>query len=279
MSSVLTVSEAPTRSGARVSFPSLLRAEWISLSSVRGNVAALIIGVALTILPGAAFALIYAIQFRDAGIDASAAAGIVPTVPAMGLNGLICAVAVAVVVGAAAYAKEHATGSLRTQLAASPRRLAMLSAKVAVVGSAIFVAALVAFLLTFAIVAGLYVAFGIPAEFGSFGLEVAAPILGAALATTLVGLFSLGAAALLRSETWAVTLTFVFLFVLPIILMQMPWEWAAQLSDALFGTTVMNLTATGAGFTSEYLTDLVLSVAWAGVALAGGAAVLTRRDA
>ncbi|WP_221585659.1 hypothetical protein [Microbacterium sp. G2-8] len=269
---------APAPTASRVTFGTLLRAEWISLSSLRGNIVSLFIGIALVVLPAAAFATLWAYDFSSSGGD-TAMLEWIPPVPAIALNGSIFAIAVAVIVGAAAYAKEHATGSLRSQLAASPRRVPMLLAKAAVVGAAVFVATIIAFALAYAVSSVVYSIAGLPLGISDPVFDVIVPILGGALAATAVAIFALGIASLLRSETWAVTLTLVFLFIIPMLLLQVPWEWGPQVSELLLGSTLQTLASGIAEFTGMYVRDLALTLGWAAAAFLGGAIVVSRRDA
>ncbi|GGD43784.1 hypothetical protein GCM10010915_26100 [Microbacterium faecale] len=272
-----TATRTPT---SHVSFGSLLRAEWIGLTSLRGTYAALIVGFALILLPAAAFSLVYGIDF--AGASAAEQQEMLAWIPPAGMlavNGAMFSVVVATIVGASIFAKEHSTGSLRTQLSAAPRRLPMFTAKAAVVTVATLVASLVAFALAFALAAVVYGAFEIPLALDDALVGVVVPIVGAALFTACTALFALGIAGLLRSETWTVTLVIAFLFVVPTILMTLPWAWGAEVSELLLGTTGQSLAFAANGVDAAYWTDLALTVGWAAVAFFGGAAIMNRRDA
>lgn len=272
-----TATRIPT---SHVSFGSLLRAEWIGLTSLRGTYAALIVGFALILLPAAAFSLVYGIDF--AGASAAEQQEMLAWIPPAGtlaVNGAMFSVVVATIVGASIFAKEHSTGSLRTQLSAAPRRLPMFTAKAAVVIVATLVASLVAFALAFALAAVVYGAFEIPLALDDALVGVVVPIVGAALFTACTALFALGIAGLLRSETWTVTLVIAFLFVVPTILMTLPWAWGAEVSELLLGTTGQSLAFAANGLDAAYWTDLALTVGWAAVAFFGGAAITNRRDA
>ncbi|MGI6878616.1 ABC transporter permease subunit [Microbacterium sp. gxy059] len=264
--------------GARITFGSLVAAERIGLSSLRGNRAALFIGIALVILPSAGLSVLYGTEFR--GPDGGAALlEWMPSPAELALNGSIFALAIAVIVGAGAYAKEHATGSLRTQLAAAPRRTGVLGAKALVVGASLFAGSLVAFALALAASAGLSALFGMPIGLGDPFADAVLPVIGTALSVSLVGVFSLGLAALLRSETWTVTLALVFLLVAPMILATLPWEWGPAISELLLGSTSQTLVQTPLEITGDLLRDLALTIGWAAAAFVGGAIAMNRRDA
>lgn len=264
----------------RVTFGSLVRTEWIALTSLRGTTAALIVGAALVILPAAAFALFFGLDVAGAsGAERQAMLGNVPPVGGLAVNGAMFAVVVATIVGASVFAKEHTTGSLRTQLAASPRRVAMFTAKAVVVTLSTFVAAAIVFALAFAATMLVYTMFDLPIVVDDVFRQAVLPIVGAALFAAAVALFSLGVAGLLRSETWTVTLVIAFLFLVPMILAALPWQWGADVANVLLGTTGQALTAPPAELGGDYLWDVVLTIAWSAVAFFGGAAIMNRRDA
>lgn len=276
-----TVTASPSSAVAapvHVRFRTLVRAEWIALTSLRGTYASWIIGTLLVILPAAGMATIFGYDFLRSGSDPALAQAL-PSTSSLAMNGAIFAVAVATIVGAAAYAKEHSTGSLRSQLAASPRRFPLLAAKATVVAASVFVASVVAFALAVAAAAAVSSLFGIAVSVDDPILEIVVPLLGGGLFTASVAVFAIGLAAILRSETWAVTLALVFLFVVPMILVQLPWEWATQISDVLLGTTGQSLTMVRTEITGDLLVDALLTLGWAAVAFFGGAAVMSRRDA
>ncbi|HJB63668.1 MAG TPA: ABC transporter permease [Candidatus Microbacterium pullistercoris] len=281
MTTAVTSPVTATRtSTSHVSFGSLLRAEWIGLTSLRGTYAALIVGFALILLPAAAFSLVYGIDFAGASTaEQQEMLAWIPPVRMLAVNGAMFSVVVATIVGASIFAKEHSTGSLRTQLSAAPRRLPMFTAKATVVTVATFIASLVAFALAFALGVVVYGAFEIPLALDDALVSVVVPIVGAALFTACTALFALGIAGLLRSETWTVTLVIAFLFVVPMILMSLPWAWGADVSDLLLGTTGQSLAFAANGLDPAYWTDLALTVGWAAIAFFGSAAMMNRRDA
>jgi len=263
---------------ARTGFASMMKAEWISLTSLRGNTISLIVGALLVIAPAAGFAFLYGKDLQDAGGDLTAVPW-VPTIAQLSGQGIMFAIAVAALVGAASVAKEHSTGSLRTQLTAAPRRFTLIAAKATVVAATVFVSAVVllglAFLAAFAVGSLYGLETGIDNPF--FGLIL--PILGGGVFSAAVAVFALGLGAMLRSETWAVTLSLVVLYVLPVLIMTVPWPWAHDVYDALLFNTGASIASPIDSFTGDYVVDLVITLAWAGVAFFGGAAVMNRKDA
>ncbi|GAA4771815.1 hypothetical protein [Microbacterium gilvum] len=263
---------APSVGAPRLTFAHLVRAEWIALSSLRGSIVTLIVGSALVVLASVGLtAMMLALT--------DAAEGMAPPALTMTLNGAAVAQIVAVLVGVSVFAKEHATGSLRTQLAAAPRRAATIGAKAVVVGVASFAWSLAALAVSFAGVVAVSAAAGAEVPFDDALTQIALPIAGAAFFVALVGVFSLGMAVLLRSETWSVTLVLVFLLMIPTVLLTLPFEWAPTVAEYLLGSAGEVFSTAHAEITGEVVRDAVVAIAWPAAALVAGMAVLSRRDA
>ena len=278
MTTTLAAPAAHTTIPARTSFASMMKAEWINLSSLRGNVIALIIGVFLVVAPAAGFAFLYGKDVQDAGGDLSQVPW-APSIVSLSGQGLMFAIAVAALVGAAAIAKEHSTGSLRTTLTAAPRRFTLIAAKATVVAVTVFISAVVALLLAFLAALAVGSIFGLPVGIESGFYDLVVPIIGGGIFAAATAVFALGLGALLRSETWAVTFSLIVLYVLPIIIMTLPWSWAHDVYDVMLFNTGSTISGPIDSFTGDYFVDLVVTLAWAGVAFFGGAAVMNRKDA
>jgi ABC-2 type transport system permease protein len=263
---------------ARTSFASMMKAEWISLTSLRGNTIALVIGALLVIAPAAGFALLYGKDVHDAGGDLSQVPW-VPSIASLSGQGIMFAIAVAALVGAASIAKEHSTGSLRTVLTAAPRRFTLIAAKATVVAATVFVSAIIVLALAFLAALAVGSIYGLPVGIENAFFDLVLPILGGGVFAAATAVFALGLGALLRSETWAVTLSLVVLYVRPVIVMSLPWSWAHDVYDVLLFNTGSTLAGSIDAFTSGYFRDLIITLAWAGVAFFGGAAVMNRKDA
>jgi ABC-2 type transport system permease protein len=272
-----TATAAPRRAATlgapRLTFSHLMRAEWISLRSLRATTISLLIGGVLSLLIAVGFSIMIAAMTRDQG----AGLGGMPAADTMGTNAVLITQLVAVVIGVAAYAKEHATGSLRTQLAAAPRRISMLGAKAAVVALAMFVWSAIILALSFAGVAIVYTAFDFPLELSA--ARVVVPILGGAALVALSAILGLGVGALLRSENWSVTVVLVFLLFVPTVLLTLPFEWAPRIAELLMGETGSALYTVPAAFDADVVRDILLTIAWPAAALIAGMAVVRRRDA
>ena len=116
------------------------RAEWIKLRSVRSTVWALLITVVLTVGLGALLAAARVSRWdrlgrgERAGFDAAG----------FSLNGIFLAQLAIVVLGVLAMSSEYATGQVRATFGATPQRLVVLAAKVAVFGVVVLVTGTIA---------------------------------------------------------------------------------------------------------------------------------------
>jgi len=263
-----------THTDARLGFGHLVRAQWIAVSSLRGNLVALILGTIATAGLAAAFALL--IAFSSASADG---ATMMPplAVPAMATH--IVAAIVAVVVAVSLYSKERSTGAHLTMLAVAPRRVGQIGAKAVVVGASSFVAGLVAMVLSTAGVAIVYAAFGSPLGVESFAGDIIAPIIGSAFYIAACAVFALGISVLVRSETWAILIVLLYLLMLPSVLMMLPFEWAPVVSEYLLSTTNTMLVNPFTGISADWISDVALTIAWPAAALGVGMIVERSRDA
>lgn len=207
----------PGSPGARVTFPRVVRAEWIKLWSLRSTYWTL--GVAFVLMVG--FAVIGAIsaqQFPESLGDR--AAGSAPLVSQLLQPGLIIAPLVFVVLASLVITGEYATGAIRSSLAAVPSRLPVLAAKALVVTVVTFVvttvATGVALLVGGAMVPELAPDWDAP--------EVVRIVLGGPLYVTALALFALAAGALLRNTAATVSLVIGLVLVVENALNAIPWE-------------------------------------------------------
>jgi ABC-type transport system involved in multi-copper enzyme maturation permease subunit len=170
---------------------------------------------------------------------------------------------------------EHSSGSIRASLAAVPQRGLFYVGKLAV-GIAV------------ALPASLAMAFSSwPATqlgLGPYGASIQEPgvlraVFGAALYTTLIGVFAAGVAAILRSSVLSMAVLIPFFFIIGPILANLPGvrEVARYLPDQA-GQQIMTVGPPGGGALGPGWGLMVL-VAWTVAALAGGYLLLRHRDA
>jgi ABC-2 type transport system permease protein len=248
----------PARLGRPTVLARSLRAEWTKLRSVRSTYGSLLATVVVTVGVAALFA--WAIVAGEES-DAATAVDLANIGIAFGQFGLLALAALSVT-------NEFATGGIRTTLAATPSRSAVLAAKAAVVGAVSFAGGFVATALAMLAAAPIL-------DTGTDDLLGVGARSGAALALT--SLVVLGLGTVLRSTAGTITTAVAVLFA-PVIV-------GGLVSNELVTTVLDYLPADLAGVLSAGsgepygpgLAALVLG-AWAVAALAAGVLALHRRD-
>ncbi|WP_105566656.1 hypothetical protein [Microbacterium halophytorum] len=273
-----TTAPAPARrathDGARLTFGRLVRSQWITLSTLRGNIVALVLGVLATAGLSTLFALMISISYEGSGGQT-----MLPDYTSLSVNTYSIAMIVAVLTAVSFYAKERSTGAHRTLLAAAPRRVGQIGAKAVVIGAASFAAALIAMALSATGVAIVLGIFGNPLGIESFATDVVLPAIGASFYVAACAVFALGIGVLLRSETWAILIALVYLLMLPTVLMMLPFDWAPTVADYLLSTSGEQLVVPFTGLNGELWTDIGLTIAWPAATLGIAMAVERSRDA
>ncbi|GAB2957033.1 ABC transporter permease subunit [Micromonospora polyrhachis] len=168
---------------------------------------------------------------------------------------------------------EYATGTIRATLQWTPSRTKMLLAKATVVGAVTFPVGLLLG------VVGTVVARPVLGKWGTMPVgETVGDIAAVAAYLTLIGVFTLGLGAALRSAVLTLTILFLSLMIIPLSLQEpdIPvLTWIADLFPGVAGAHFMR------GDTDPYppVVGLLLLTGWAMVALFAGRLVLRRRDA
>jgi ABC-2 type transport system permease protein len=262
MTMTTTTLTAHRAEAAGVGRPRLLgravSAEWTKLRSVRSTYGSLLAAVVVTvgIAALAAWAITTDDQPNPAPATQLAAVG-----ASVGQFGLVALAALAIT-------GEFATGSIRTTLAATPARWAVLVAKAAVVGAVTFPAGLVATALATLTASAIL---GI----GSDGIGAVSA--RSAVALALTSLLVVGLGAVLRSAAGTITTAVAVLFAPPILGALVSNEVVAAVLDYLpAGLTTVLVSGTGERYGPE-VAALLLGV-WAIGVLAAGAITLYRRD-
>ena len=195
-----------------------IRAEWTKLRSVRGTSWTTIAVVGMTIG-------LTAFMAANSGTDAHRS-GSGPgddNVLVMSLRGIWLGQIGMVTLGALAAASEFAYGTIRMSFAAVPRRLAAFGAKVSVVGALALAIGFTASVLSFLVAQPLlhargYVAPAYPAVSLTDALAFRS-MAGSALYLTLLALFAVGVATIVRHPATAMTIV-VGLVLVPTVLME-----------------------------------------------------------
>jgi ABC-2 type transport system permease protein len=254
-----------------------LRAEWIKLRTVTstGWLLAGIVAVTVAVSAG-----------TSAALSCQSSAGCHPDLTRLSFTGVDVGQAVVAILAVLAVCGEYSTGMIRTTLAATPRRTAVLAAKASVVTGVVLAAALPA--VGGSLLAGRLILPGLgyaPAA-GYPVLSLAdGPVLrataGSVLYLALIALLSVGVAAAVRDPAAAIGVILGLLYLFPIL---------AAVTGAGTGRHLTQIGPMTAGLeiqASANLASLPLSpwaglgvlAAWAAAALLAGGLLLRLRDA
>jgi ABC-2 type transport system permease protein len=274
-----------TASPARYTgFLDALHAEWTKLRTLPGTGWLLLAAAALTIAVGAAVAGAFTCPPAHGGCS-PAATGADPA--KISLTGVYLGQAVIAVLGVLVIGGEYGTGMIRVTLAASPRRLTVLTAKALIVAGCALAAGLLA--VGGSVLAGRLIlpGRGLTAANGYVLLSLGnGPDLRAATGTAayfaLIALLALGITTAVRDSAVGIGLVLGLLYLFPIVTAVIPDQTLArhldQASPMIAGLYIQATT----GVSQLALTPwqgLGVTAAWAAGALILGATVLRLRDA
>lgn len=251
-----------------------IESEWIKLRSVRSTLIAATIIVVGVIGIGALICGAHAARWDHIAVDERLRLD--PT--NLSLSGWFLGQLVAGVVGVLAVTSEYSSGSIYTTFTAIPHRRVVLAAKVVVVATVVFLAALATSVVAFFVGQALLSSTGAQASLGDPG--AARAVIGAAMYVTVVALLGVGLGALLRSTAGATSALFGVLFVPPILAEAFPRSWHAAIQRwAPMNAGSRVLFTRPAANTVGPWTGLAVLVACAAVALVAAGWLITRRDA
>jgi ABC-2 type transport system permease protein len=255
-----------------------LRAEWTKLRTVPATAWTLAAIVVATL--GVSAAAVSATSC-PAGLSCPVDTG------RLSLTGVQVGQAVVAILAAAAITSEYSTGMIKTTLAAMPGRLAMLTAKAALITGLVLAAAAVA-VLGSVLVGGLVLpGHGFTSARGFLDLSLSDGTMlraagGSVLYLALIGLLSIGVAVLLRDSAAAIGTVLGLLYLFPIV--------ASFVQNEAWHNRLERWAPTNAGLAIQATTGLrglpispwsglgVLAI-WAGAALLAGGLMLRLRDA
>ncbi|GAC1611574.1 MAG: ABC transporter permease subunit [Mycobacteriales bacterium] len=261
-------------SRAHLSFPRLLRSEWLKLATLRSTWLSLAGAVIVLVLAAGLIAnhlhgnLIHPRPFGDPGERDT----LTTPLRGFGITQLIIGV-----LGVLAVTGEYSTGMIRSTLTAVPRRLPVLVTKLLVFGVVGFVAMLPAVLAAFLVSQRVLGSFGV----GLFAPHAVQVVLGLAGYLTLVGLLGIGLGFVVRSTAGGVACLVGILLVAPGVLAALGTSWATTISHYLplsAGQAMFSDHAAAAGELSA-AGGLLTMALWVLAAAIASAASLTRRDA
>lgn len=257
----------------RVTFARVTRSEWTKFWSLRSTwvvlTATLLVTVTLAGIIGGA-------QGKDS--DKTGQALTVKDVVGGTFLGIDLFTLVIGVFGVLMMTGEYGTGLIRATITAVPRRLPVLGAKALVLlagtSPVLLVACFGSFLLSVSMSG---------ADVGLTDSGVLRAVVGAAFAPAVFGVVGLGLGTAMRHTAGAITTLVVVLLVLPALVPALPGSVPDDLgpySPVAAAQAIYAIDGSGGPF--EMLSPgaaVLVVIGWAVVALAGGGAVLRRRDA
>jgi len=214
----------------KLSFPHLVRSEWIKLRSIRSTFWCYAILVVVTI--GIA-ALVGAIA-NNGGQDLPTDAANGTLVNANAVSVMLSSLVVGVL-GVLIITGEYGTGQVRSTFTADPRRTGVILAKATVLAVTTFVVSAVATWIGVLISLPLLAGNGVEPEIGD--PSVFLPILGSSVYLSMLALLAYGIGLLVRSSAGGIAITLGLLLVVPSVLALMSGlmnvEWPMNIAAFL----------------------------------------------
>lgn len=266
---------------ARLTFPRILRSEWIKLTSLRSTVWSIV----LIVVVGIGLSLLLALTMESAGLPDAPSAGFTLSIVTIGV---MLAQIIAAVHGVLAISGEYSTGMIRSTLTAVPTRLPVLAAKAIVLFALIFVVGLVTMLGAWAATYPLFANAGIATGLLEPGFLFA--VLGGAGYLGLTAVFALGIGTMLRSSAGGVATVLGVLLAIPLFLplLGLAFEWVYDIAPYLFSSAgeamaalprdLPSGTEAAPGEPLQPGPAALVVLAWTLVSLALAAVTLRRRD-
>ncbi|WP_329270826.1 ABC transporter permease subunit [Streptomyces sp. NBC_01451] len=251
----------------------VIRSEWTKIRSVASTVWTLGLAAVVTIALGALISLLFKNQWSD--LSEKDRLSFDPTYTSFA--GMSLGQLAMIVFGVLVVSNEYSTGMIRTSLAAVPQRGTFLAGKLTVAAGLAFAVGVVtsfaAFFLGQAMLGDRSTSIGDPG--------VLRAVIGGALYMTLIALFSMGVAAMLRSPMLSLGVLMPFFFLISNILgaVSATKKVARYLPDQA-GSKIMQV-VTPVDNDTPYgpWGGLTIMLAWVVVALLGGYVLLKKRDA
>lgn len=289
--------QAPTHRKTSLSFPRVVRSEWVKLRTLRSTLWSFAIIVLLTI----GFGLLLAGTFTTPdgpALDIDSQNSLAVSVATLGVN---FTQLVAAVLGVLIISGEYTTGMIRSTFAAVPTRLLAFFAKILILAVSTFVVGLVSIIATALVTIPILSSKGVDANL--LDGEVIRALLGGAGYLTLIAILAFGFGAILRSSAGGIASALGLLLVIPPILSIVSAltnaTWIHNVSVFLPSDAGSQMFALGGGVafgggppratgdadtTTDVLTldptqGLLVLLAWVVVLLVTAAVLTKRRDA
>jgi ABC-2 type transport system permease protein len=211
----------PAPSG-RAGFGGTLRSEFTKIGSVRSTYWTLLMLLAVSVGIGAVISTVVAGGWSQPPPPPPAPPDVYEATQVSLAGLLVLGQLVIVVPGTLVLSAEYSTGMIRTSLIAMPRRIVIYVAKAAAFAAVALVVALATAFIAFFLGQALLASSHHSATLAGPGVLRA--VIGSALYITLCGLFAFAAAAIIRNTAATITAMIGLLFVLPVLVNQLPWR-------------------------------------------------------
>ena len=252
----------------------VLQSEWTRIRSVRSTVWTLLLAFLVTVALSAVICLVFNNTYDN--LSESRKASFDPT--STSFFGMTLGQLALIVFGVLVISSEYSTGMIRTSLAAVPQRAEFYFSKIAVAGLLALVVGMATSFISF---------FLGQALLGSHRAEIGDPgvfraVLGAGLYMTLLVLFCVGTAAMLRSPMLGLGILMPFFFLVSPILAQVPKvDTVAHYFPDQAGQKIMEVVPSSSDPHVAYgpWGGILIMAIWVVAALIGGYVVLRERDA
>ncbi|WP_407549924.1 ABC transporter permease [Streptomyces sp. Pv4-95] len=251
----------------------VLRSEWTKIRSVQSTVWTLGVAVVVTIGLGILICVLAGNEFDSMSVrDRLSFDPTNISFAGMGLGQLAM-----IVFGVLVVSNEYSTGMIRTSLAAVPQRTTFLFSKLLVATVLVFLVGLATSFATF--FAGQAVLGEHRAYLGDPGVLRA--VFGGGLYMTLIALFSMGVAAMLRSPMLSLGILMPFFFLISNILgnVSATRKVGRYLPDQAGRKVMEVVTPLDENVPYGPWGGIAIMVAWTAAALAGGFVLFKKRDA
>ncbi|MEU6285909.1 ABC transporter permease [Streptomyces sp. NPDC046988] len=251
----------------------VVRSEWTKIRSVASTVWTLSLAVVVTIALGMLISALSKSEFDS--MSERDQLSFDPTF--ISFAGTSLGQLAMIVFGVLVVGNEYSSGMIRTSLAAVPRRGSFLFSKIAVATALAFVVAMITSFATFFL--GQAMLGDLKASIGDPGVLRA--VIGGGLYMTLIAMFSMGVAAMLRSPMLSLGILMPFFFLISNILGNVPaTEKVGRFLPDQAGSKIMQVvTPIDDDVPYGPWGGLGIMVLWVIAALVGGYVVLKRRDA
>lgn len=251
----------------------VIRSEWTKIRSVASTVWTLSLAVVVTLALGTLISALSKSQYDRMPLRERLSFD--PTVTSFA--GMTLGQLAMIVFGVLVVSNEYSTGMIRVSLAAVPRRGTFLFSKIAVAGALALAVGMVTSFAAF---------FLGQAMLGSLGTRIGEPgvlraVIGGSLYMTLIAMFSMGVAAMLRSPMLSLGILMPFFFLISNILgnVDATKKIGRFLPDQAGNRIMQVVPRIGDDTPYGPWGGLGIMALWVVAALAGGYVLLKRRDA